>query len=383
MRNIILALSIMLLIGSIYGLSININPIIVGGNVVGYNTTVIGTGIVNGLLNYSSPINITINGLPLNVSYNSKDVYNNSKNFKVIGLDKVNQVYNILIGENSIVNSTLNFTINPPPKINNFGIVSPSYTNQTRVFNQIGINVTTEVLPIPKINVNETLGCGKNYTNTNYGINIYTEKCVNKVYNVKYPFNLTNSTYNYTINVYPNKLNINETLGLDQNYTNKTFNLTIRGFSSNKLYNSTIFNYTFLENQYDNRYIKGCNFTVSKDNFTYCALGLPELFYGSVISNKNITLGWNKALTLFINNVTQNYTNEKFIATADANEINVLNNNLSILRNGLAEANNVSASYNNLIDIAGEVALIVAIFIIGLVIYNEHRKKNLNTTKRL
>lgn len=383
MKNLMLAFIVMLLVGSIYGLSINITPIVVNGNVVGYNTNVTGTGIVNGLLNYSSNINVTINNLPLNVSYTKSDTYSNGKFFKVVNLNKVNKIYNISIGENPIINTTLNYTINPPPKITNFGIVNPSFTNQTRVFVINGVNVTTQVLPIPKLNLNKTLTCGEKYNNTNYGIFITTNNCINKVYNIKYPFNLTNTTYNYSINVFPNKLNINKTLLINQNYTNKTFNITFRGMSGNSLDNLTIFNYTFLENQYTNRYIKGCNFTVTKANFTYCAVGLPELFYGSVISNKNITEGWNKALTLFINNVSNNYTYEKEVVLADSNEISLLSNNLTNLRNGLAEANQVSASYNNLIDVAGEVALLVAIFIIILIIYNEHRKKNIITAKRL
>lgn len=352
MKNIMIASMLVILfgvIGSTYGLTISINPIIVAGNVVGYNTNVTGTGITNGLLNYSSNIDILINGLPLNVTYTPTDIYNNGKFFKVINLNKVNKIYNISIGEPSITNTTLNYTINAPSKLN----------------------------------ITKTLGCGQSYNNTNYAISINTIKCVNKVYNIKYPFNYTNSTYNFSINIFPDKLNINRTLLINQNYTNKTFNITLKGMSSNTLDNLTIFNYTYLENQYKSRYMKGCNFTIIKDNFSYCAVGLPQLFYGSVISNKNMTEGWSRALTLFINNVTANYTNEKEIVSADSNQIALLNNNLTSLRNGLVIANQVSESYSNLINTAGEVALLVAIFIIILIIYNEHRKKNIITAKRI
>jgi hypothetical protein len=344
------AVMAMMLIGMSFALSINISPIIVSGNVVGYNTHVIGSNMINGLVNYSSPINITISGLPLNVSYNSSDVYNNAKNFKTVPILKVNKNFNINVGEAQITNSTFNYTITPPPTLN----------------------------------VIKTLACGTNYTNADYGIEISSNNCINKTYNLTYPTSeIVNPTYNYTIIVNPTKLNINKTLGINGIYKNSTFNITLSGISSNSLDNITVFNYTFLEKQYNNRYNKGCNFTVIKDNFSYCASGLPELFYGSVISNKNITEGWGKALTLFIRNVTYNTTIDNNLIAFDSNQISQLQRNLTNIETGIQQANNVSSSYNNLIDIAGEVALIVAIFIIILVIYNEHRKRNLMTSKRV
>ena len=369
-----------------YSYVISINPVILNGKVISYNYVILNNKGLNnnGQLNYSSNITVEISKLPINITYNSSNIFNKTLLYSVAPFLKVNKQYNINTGELPIINQTLNFTINPPANIFNFGIVVPSYTNQTRVFNEIGINVTTQVEPIPKLNLNMQLLCGQSYINNNYGINITTTKCINKNYNLTYPANnIINSTYNFSIKVNPQRFNIVKNLSVNQTFYNKTYNITIHGITYKNLLNNTIFNYSFLQESYNARYTKTCNYTITKDNFTYCADGFPELFYGSVIANKNLTEGWSNVLTDFIKNESVLATQEQSNLAYDTNQITQLEANLTLYKTGTQLATSINNSNTQAFNFYAEIAMVIVITAIAFLIYSERRKKNLTINRKM
>lgn len=283
------------------------------------------------VINYNS-INL-IQPLQTKSTYYGSNVIKNTNmnfeinitNYTITTPSKVNKNFIIGLNENSITNSTYNFTIKPPILINSSVIFNSIYSTKKgsfKITDNTSINYT--INPIPKINIDKNLTLGQNYTNKTLNLSIFAS--------TKIPAN-----------------DLNESLLME--------------YYNSKISNNCISNVTIGSG---NDIIDLCTETKNSGNYS-----LIDYCTSSELLSKNFSEGLGQCL---INSIYQiNSTNRE------------LTSELNNTKTQLSKQTNLTISYENQLkqdnvavqtgeDVAGAIFLVLAVIFIGA-IYLEKKKK--------